>query len=192
MPIYGAGCTDKPELFFIFMNPTQRNVSSMKDWPGIRAPWIGTKNIWKFFLKLNLLSKELFSLTQTLDPDEWTPLISRRIYQDLASRKIYITNFAKCTQPDARPLSGKIFKEYQKLMYQEIVLVRPRNIVTFGNQVSSILLGRKITISRHNGLPQPLILGKVTFTVYPVYYPVGQGMRNMSQAVDTIGKILNP
>ena len=44
--IYGAGETKSPRLCFIFMNPTGRNISSVKNWRGIRAPWLGTKNIW--------------------------------------------------------------------------------------------------------------------------------------------------
>ena len=47
--IYNGGCTKNPDICFVFMNPTGRNIASLKSWKGIKAPWIGTKNIWKLF-----------------------------------------------------------------------------------------------------------------------------------------------
>ena len=44
--IYNGGCQKNPDVCFVFMNPTGRNVASTKEWKGMRAPWIGTKNIW--------------------------------------------------------------------------------------------------------------------------------------------------
>lgn len=43
--IYGAGYIDHPNIMFVFMNPTGRNVASSKDWKGMKAQWLGTKNI---------------------------------------------------------------------------------------------------------------------------------------------------
>ncbi|KKP29559.1 MAG: phage SPO1 DNA polymerase-related protein [Parcubacteria group bacterium GW2011_GWA2_31_28] len=45
--IYGCGEINNPSLCLVFMNPTARNVSSDKKWNCLKAPWIGTKNIWK-------------------------------------------------------------------------------------------------------------------------------------------------
>ena len=50
--IYGAGCINKPKIMFIFMNPTARNITADKNWRGLRAPWLGTKNVWGIFYKL--------------------------------------------------------------------------------------------------------------------------------------------
>ncbi len=190
MPIYGAGCIHEPKLFLIFMNPTRRNVASSKEWSGIRAPWIGTKNIWKLFFRLGLIDQKLFSLTQTLKPKEWTPKISHQLYERLSSKKIYVTNLAKCTQSNARPLGNKLFREYLKLIEREILIIKPKNIVTFGNQVSSILLGKNITVSKYNGQSQKYALRNIVFNVYPVYYPVGQGIRNLNKAAKVITNIL--
>lgn len=38
----------------------------------------------------------------------------------------YVTNLAKCTQLDARPLPDSVYKEYLALLYQEIDLIRPK------------------------------------------------------------------
>ena len=43
--ICNGGCEINPDLCFVFMNPTGKNVASSKDWKGIKSPWIGTKNI---------------------------------------------------------------------------------------------------------------------------------------------------
>jgi len=59
--IYGAGCIKNPKVLFLFMNPTSRNYSTELDWKGIRAPWIGTKNIWKMFFQLEFLEEDTFN-----------------------------------------------------------------------------------------------------------------------------------
>lgn len=51
--IYNGGCDVSPEICFVFMNPTRRNIASSKKWKGLKAPWIGTKNIWNLFYKLD-------------------------------------------------------------------------------------------------------------------------------------------
>lgn len=45
--IYGGGLIKEPDVYFIFMNPTRRNIASEKSWTGLKVPWIGIKNIWK-------------------------------------------------------------------------------------------------------------------------------------------------
>lgn len=41
--IYNGGCSNNPDICFVFMNPTKRNIASSKEWKGIKSPWIGTK-----------------------------------------------------------------------------------------------------------------------------------------------------
>ena len=55
MSIYNGGRTKNPNICFVFMNPTGRNIASCPQWKGRRSPWIGTKNIWKLFYKIGLL-----------------------------------------------------------------------------------------------------------------------------------------
>ncbi len=43
------------------MNPTGKNIASDKSWKGRKSPWLGTKNIWKLFYKVDLLSEETFN-----------------------------------------------------------------------------------------------------------------------------------
>ena len=50
---------------FVFMNPTGRNIASSPNWKGRRSPWIGTKNIWKLFYRVGLLSERIYEETQS-------------------------------------------------------------------------------------------------------------------------------
>ena len=90
-PIHGAGCVKNPKVMFIFMNPTAKNVSAHSSWKGLRAPWLGTKNVWKLFYKLGVISEENFRKTQLLKPAEWTPVFSKRIYLEIQKNKVYVT-----------------------------------------------------------------------------------------------------
>jgi uracil-DNA glycosylase len=44
-------------------------------------------------------------------------------------------------------LKDKVFKEYLEHTLQEIKEINPKHIIAFGNQVSSVLLGRPIKVS---------------------------------------------
>ena len=59
--IYNGGCENRPDICFVFMNPTGRNIASSKTWKGLKAPWIGTKNIWDLFAEVNLLDKNTYN-----------------------------------------------------------------------------------------------------------------------------------
>lgn len=56
--IYNGGCEENPDICFVFMNPTGKNIASDKSWKGRKSPWLGTKNIWKLFYKVDLLSEK--------------------------------------------------------------------------------------------------------------------------------------
>jgi uracil-DNA glycosylase len=189
--IYGAGCSNHPKAMLVFMNPTGRNISSLPEWPGIRAPWLGTRNIWPMFHDLGLLPKNYMGTIQRLKAEEWTAEFASELYEELAKRKIFVTNLAKCTQADARPLPDKVYLEYLDLMFEEISAIRPKNIITFGNQVSSILLSKRVSVSSYTDTQKDALdIGKHSYDVYPVFYPVGQGRRNMPLAIKRIRAIL--
>jgi len=189
--IYGAGCLENPRVMFVFMNPTARNVSAQKSWQGLRAPWLGTKNVWNIFHELKLLSDISFKKTQEMESREWTADFANSIYSELKNKKVFVTNLAKCTQLDSRPLGNNVFKNYLDLMLQEITSINPRNIISFGNQVSSILIGKLVSVGDYTGIKnEELKIGDRTFKVYPTYYPVGQGRRNMPLAIRRIKKVI--
>ena len=57
--IYYGGCENNPNICFVFMN---KNIASDKSWKGRKSPWLGTKNIWKLFNKVGLLSNDTYKV----------------------------------------------------------------------------------------------------------------------------------
>ena len=53
--IYNGGCTDNPNICFVFMNQTGKNIASVKSWKGLKSHWIGTKNIIKIIVYIYLI-----------------------------------------------------------------------------------------------------------------------------------------
>ena len=54
--IYNGGCEKNPDICFVFMNPTGKNIASDKSWKGSKSPWLGTKNIFVKSFKLFISS----------------------------------------------------------------------------------------------------------------------------------------
>ena len=178
-----GGCKKNPDICFVFMNPTARNITSSKEWRGLKAPWIGTKNVWGFFEKIGFIDEEMLNTIKSMKGKEWTVEFADSVYKMIEDRGIYVTNLAKCTQVDARYLDDSVYKKYLKLFMREMEIVNPKVIVLFGNQVSSIVLGEKISVSQVR--KKEFLLNK-KFKCYPVYYPVGNGIFNMDKAVEDI------
>ena len=104
---------------------------------------------------------------------------------------MFITNLGKCTQIDARPLPDEVLKKYLDLLLKEIEIVNPKVIITFGNQVSSIILDEKISVSQSRKKEYNLDVNSKTYKVFPVYYPVGNGIFNMDKSIEDIKWIIN-
>ena len=190
-PIYNGGCENNPDICFVFMNPTGKNVASLKTWTGRKSPWIGTKNIWKLFKEVGLLSENTYKDIQSKKPKDWDYEFSDYVYEELTNNKIFITNLGKCTQIDDRPLSDEVLKKYLELLFKEIDIIRPKVIITFGNQVSSIILNKKISVSENRKVCHELVVGKNKYKVYPVYYPVGNGRFNIDKSIEDIKWIID-
>ena len=180
--IYFGGKKEKPILCFVFMNPTAGNIAAEKSWDGPRYPWLGTKIVWKLFHELNLIDDDIFEEIQKKKKKDWTKEFSEKVYQNIEEHNVYITNLAKCTQVDARPLKDEVFKNYLKLFKKEMNIVNPKRIILFGNQVSSIVLNEKIKVSE---VRKKKFL-KDGHEYYSVFYPVGNGRFNMDKSIEDI------
>lgn len=189
--IYNGGCEENPNIMFVFMNPTGRNIASVKTWQGRRSPWLGTKNIWKLFYEIGLLEENIFKETQSRKSSEWDYHFADLVYEDISKHKYFITNLGKCTQIDARPLPDNVYKEYLELLLKEINIVKPKKIITFGNQVSSIILNEKICVSKCRKQSYKKIVNNIEYKIYPVYYPIGNGMMNISKTIEDLKYVLN-
>ena len=188
--IYGAGQIDSPKLCLVFMNPTGRNISSKKEWKGLKAPWISTKNVWEMLCQLNLFNEVLLNQINKKKPEDWDYEFAEKVYKEVINNSIYITNLSKATQIDARPLKNEVFKEYLTLFIDEINSINPEVIITFGNQVSSILLGKSVKVSEYRKKHELIKIDKRLIKIFPIYYPFGQGIRNIEKAKEDIGWII--
>ena len=188
--IYNGGCVNNPDICFVFMNPTGRNIASNPSWKGRRSPWIGTKNIWKLFYKVGLLDKIIYEDIIAKKPQEWDEKFADLVYENVEKHRYFITNLGKCTQVDARVLPNSVYIEYLDLLYKEIEIINPKTIITFGNQVSSIILNKKISVSQYRKQSFSKAISEKKYKVYPVYYPIGNGMMNMDKAIEDLNFIL--
>lgn len=187
--IYNGGCIDNPDICFVFMNPTGKNVASNKEWLGIKSPWLGTKNIWKLFYSVNLLDVNLYDEIYSKKAKEWDYEFADKVYKEVENKKYFITNLGKCTQIDARPLTDEVLGKYKNLLFNEISIIKPKVIVTFGNQVSSIILNEDISVSKSRKKCYDLKIKGVIYKVFPVYYPVGNGIFNIDKSIEDINWI---
>ena len=187
--IYNGGCKENPDICFVFMNPTGRNIASDLSWEGPRSPWIGTKNIWTLFHKLNLVSDDTYESIRSKKGKEWTPEFAKQVYKDVENHKVFITNLGKCTQIDARPLPDSVYLKYLKYLEKEIELINPKVIILFGNQVSSIVLKEKISVSTSRKKEYIKKINKKDYKCYPVYYPIGNGIFNIDKSIEDINWI---
>lgn len=188
--IYNGGLEENPDICFVFMNPTGRNIASSKEWKGLKSPWIGTKNIWDLFYEVNLLDKNIYDNIKSIKGSEWTVEFANEVYSNVKKHKYFITNLGKCTQIDARPLPNSVYKEYLELFKKEMEIIKPKLIILFGNQVSSIVLDEKISVSQcRKKLFKKEMNGK-KFSFYTVFYPVGNGRFNIDKSIEDIKWIL--
>lgn len=184
--VYGYGKRENAKIALVFMNPTKRNIATDKNWTGIRAQWLGTKQVWSFLAECGFISEDTNIKIQSKSPKGWTPQFCEEVYKDVIQHNVWITNLAKCTQEDARELPDKVFVNYLDLLKEELALVNPEKIILFGNQVSSIILGEKICVSQVRRKKYNLKLNGKNHDAYAVYYPVGNGRFNQPKAVEDI------
>ncbi len=188
--IYNGGCDNNPDICFVFMNPTGRNIASSKDWKGLKSPWIGTKNIWDLFIELDLLDKEIYSNIKSKKGIEWTEEFAEKVYEDVRKHKYFLTNLGKCTQIDARALPDSVYKEYLQLLKQEFNIINPKVIILFGNHVSSIVLDERISVSQVRKRCFIKDINGTKYKFYSVYYPVGNGRFNIDKSIEDIKWII--
>ena len=136
------------------------------------------------------MNDDLYSEISSKKPNDWDENFALKIYDYMAYNKLFITNLGKCTQIDARPLPDSVYLKYLDLLKEEIKIVKPKVIITFGNQVSSILLEQKVSVSEWRKKFAIINIGNRKIPVYPVYYPIGNGIFNIDKSIEDIKYIL--
>jgi len=188
--ICNGGCEINPDICFVFMNPTLKNIASSKEWRGIKSPWIGTKNIWDLFFALGLLDNDIYNKIKSIKGIDWTEPFAEQVYRSIADNKCYITNLGKCTQVDARELPNSVYEQYLDLFLKEIDIVKPKIIVLFGNQVSSVVLNEKISVSQCRKKKFEKEINSNIYNFYSLYYPVGNGRFNIDKTIEDLKWII--
>lgn len=177
--IHGGGAVHSPEFALVFMNPTQRNLSSRPGWKGPRFPFIGTSRVWRLFGDCRLLDKHLAD--QFNKPaDDWTTADARSLETYLAQARLYVTNVIKETAVDSRPPKPAVFQRYQALLHEEMELIKPRLIIAFGLAACKSLTGISIRLEEiyQKALSServPIVGDCRSLPVAPCYFPIGRG-----------------
>ena len=181
-----GGCDTNPDICFVFMNPTSKNIASEPSWDGIRAPWIGTKNIWDLFVATNLFDADIYNEIKSKKANEWDKEFAEKVYDEVKRNKMFITNLGKCTQIDARPIQNSVYEKYLNLLEKEIEIVNPKVIILFGNQVSTVFLKEKISVSQCRKKEFIKVINGKEYKCYPIFYPVGNGRFNIYKSIEDI------
>lgn len=87
-------------------------------------------------------------------------------------------------------LPNLVYSQYLDLLCKEIEIINPKTIITFGNQVSSIILDRNISVSQCRKQNFSKNIAGKNYKVYPVYYPIGNGMMNIDKAIEDLDYII--
>lgn len=137
-------------------------------------------------MQLDLVDEKIYKKIKEIKGPEWTEEFAEKVYEDVKKHRYFITNLGKCTQIDARPLPDNVYLEYLELLKQEIEIINPKAVILFGNQVSSIVLNKKISVSQCR---KQLFVDKINskeYKFYSVYYPVGNGRFNIDKSIEDI------
>jgi len=194
-PILGCGKKEKPKFMFLFINPTKRNVSSNPNWKGLRAPFIGTKNVWKVFYKAGLFEDELMKSIE--HNERWSYEFANDVYRYMEGNDFYLTNIVKSTKNDASQPKSKEINLFIPLLKKEIEIVKPRYIICFGLIPFNSLIKEKIKLSNYFDtftktrelISYDLNINAFKTKVIPCYFPVGRG--NPKKAIELLKFIKN-
>jgi hypothetical protein len=193
--ILGGGEFSNPKFLFLFINPTHQNISSHPEYQGKRRyPFLGVRHFWKLFSEAGIVEKDIVT---DIYSRGWQTEHEDQIEENLCERKIYITNLVKCTQPHPDNPSKEVIYQDFDLLQEEINLVNPRYIVTFGKLPTQIITGkdmrlsdRLVEVQQDNYKPiSSLELQGKSFNVLPCYFPVGRG--NPPKAKEILRYIMN-
>lgn len=191
MPIVGHGKTYKPKIMFVFINPTVKNITSSPNWTGFRAPFIGTKQVWRVFHKAGLLQSSLINQINQKKPDDWNLDFAKEVYQDLTKQSFYFTNIVKWTGSNADLPNAEKTKLFLPLLKEEIDIVKPDYILTFGLIPFTYLTNEKLKMKDY--YEKAMKNKKLHYyeteygKVIPCYFPVGRG--NPKRAVEILKMI---
>jgi DNA polymerase len=84
---------------------------------------------------------------------------------------VYLTSVVKCRTPRSRTPFPDEIEQCEGYLFRQLMLVRPRVVVTLGNAAIRLLTGRPLRLSEVHGRPLPVVVNGHPITVFPVYHP---------------------
>jgi hypothetical protein len=178
--IPGGGKDDRPDLLLVFINPTFRNMTAAQDWPGPRFPFASKPRLWGILAEAGLVDAALPSRIAALGP---TSAMVELLIAETRRAGLYITNAVKCVDSGSKVPTSERVRAAWPFLEQEIALVQPRRIVTFGLIPFHALTERKLRLADHlwdaehgriSFYPSRPIAG-ASYPVFPCYFPTGRG-----------------
>ena len=185
--LYMSGCISR-------LNPNDTIEPLLLDcYSTVSIGYVGLHNalVALFGKGLDSFDEDIYKQIIEIKGKDWTYEFADKVYDNVTKYKYFITNLGKCTQVDARPLKDEVYLQYLKLLYKEFEIINPKVIVLFGNQVSSLVLGTKISVSECRCKEFNKIINGKVYNFYSVYYPVGNGSFNAPKAIEDLKYILN-
>jgi len=178
--ILGGGAVDKPNYFFVLINPTYRNITSDPGYQGTRIPFMGVSNFWRTLVESKFLPEKTYLTTERRI---WSRDDISTVLNLLRGERLYLTNLVKCCGSDASLPNKEVIEHQTEILMQEIKIVNPRLIVTFGIIPFRALTGRSIKLSNHLkrvrrgnlDLYETIPITNDSYKVFPTFFPVGRG-----------------
>lgn len=136
------------------------------------------------------MDDNIYHKIKSIKGSEWTEEFASEVYSDVEKHKYFITNLGKCTQADARELPNNVYKQYLHLLEKEFEIINSKVIILFGNQVSSIVLNQKISVSQCRKKKFEKNINGKKYDFYVLYYPVGNGRLNIDKSIEDINWII--
>lgn len=78
------------------------------------------------------------------------------------------------------------WQKYLSLLEKEIEIINPKVIILFGNQVSTVFLKEKISVSQVRKKQFIKIINWKEYKCYSIFYPVGNGRFNIDKSIEDI------
>jgi len=138
------------------------------------------RHFWKELGEAGFINKALIA---AIYQNGWQREDEERIEHNLRAKRIYISNFVKCAQPNPINPSRQVMRETLPLLSEELALVNPEYVITFGLLPLNILTNadvrlRDILASVRNKTYEPIEsipLNRKAYKVLPCYFPLGHG-----------------
>ena len=187
--VFGGGKAQTPKYFFLFINPTHKNISTQPTYAGRRRyPFMGVRHFYRELSQAGFVDAKIIA---DIYKRGWQLEDENRIERNLHKEGVYITNFVKCARPDPSNPSLSSMRAHLPLLAQELEIVQPKFIVTFGLLPLSALAGtsfrmRDFLAAARNKTYAPvpsLALNKISYKILPCFYPLGHGNPPKAQEI---------